>query len=211
MGGSETIIKHDVMAGFFNINELLHRPEIKSEETKSFTPDEKSKALRVKFDAIHEQRVESIKLLAGRLPEENEIFFIETTRSFNAFTFIVYLIKTAGRIENLFIATYSINQRILSSLSNRISKDEIGAVKLYIAESIKYRMPKVNDQLILMQQEMKNFRVEYAWTHKKVITAKIDENYFVVEGSGNFSENSREEQYVFLKSKNIYEFKTGKF
>ena len=33
---------------------------------------------------------------------------------------------------------------------------------------------------------------------------------YVVEGSGNYGENAMEEQYVFLKSKKIYEFRSGR-
>lgn len=199
-----------VMGKYFDIKELKPKAfEDGFHEIGISTRNNKSKSLRVGFDEMHEAKISTLKMLAGRLPDNNEILFLETTNSFNAFTFIVYLIKYAGRIDKLFIATYSINQRILDSLSKRIAKNEIDEVFLYIAESIRYRMPKVKDRLNLMKKEIAGFHVEYAWTHKKVIAARIGENYFVVEGSGNFSENSAEEQYIFLKSKQIYEFKTG--
>jgi len=197
------------MARFFDIKELTAKPDMKGEESGLNTRESNSKSLRVRFDTMHEQKVSTLKMLCGRLPEENEVFFLETKNSFNAFTFIVYLIKHAGRIEELLIKTYSINGRILDSLSNRIRKNEIGDICLYIAESIRYRMPKVKGQLDMMLKEMENFQVEYAWTHQKVIAAKIEDTYYVVEGSGNFSENSAEEQYIFMRSKRIYEFRTG--
>jgi hypothetical protein len=197
------------MGRFFDIKEKLSRPDMKGEESSITTKESNSKALREKFDSMHDQKIATIKMLCGRLPEENEIFFLETTNSFNAFTFIVYLLKHAGRIDELFIATYSINGRILDSLSTRIRNNEIGDICLYIAESIKYRMPKVKDQLDMMIKEMNNFQVEYTWTHKKVICARIGDAYYVVEGSGNFSENTAEEQYIFMKSKRIYDFRSG--
>jgi hypothetical protein len=197
------------MAKFFDIKEKLTKPDFKGEETGLSFNDQNSKALRIKFDEMHDQKIATIKMLCGRLPEENEIFFLETTNSFNAFTFIVYLLKHAGRIDDLFIATYSINGRILDSLSTRIRNNEIGDICLYIAESIRYRMPKVKDQLEMMIKELNNFQVEYTWTHKKVICARIGEDHYVVEGSGNFSENSAEEQYIFMKSKRIYDFRSG--
>ena len=194
---------------FFDIKSLTTKPEKEKEETQHSDKKNNSQGLLVKFDEMHEQKITSIKMLCGRLPKENEIFFLETTNSFNTFTFIVYLLKYAGRIEELFIATYSINRRILDSLTRRILNNEIANVYLYIAESIKYRMPKVKDQLEVMQNQMENFQVEYAWTHKKVMAAKVGDSYFVVEGSGNFSENSAEEQYIFMNSKRIYDFKLG--
>lgn len=197
------------MPKFFDIKDVMAKPNPKGEESHLSTKESNSKALRVKFDELHERKIASLKMLCGYLPEEGEIIFLETTNSFNAFTFIVYLLKHAGRIEELLIKTYSINRRILDSMSNRLRKNEIGDVCLYIAESIRYRMPKVKDQLDVMEREFENFQVEYAWTHQKIITAKIGDDYFVVEGSGNFSENTAEEQYIFLKSKRIYGFKTG--
>jgi hypothetical protein len=197
------------MNRIFDIRDKLKKPDLKVEESALKTPESNSKALRLQFDAVHLEKLKTLKMLCGRLPDENEVFFLETTNSFNAFTFIVYLIKHAGRIDDLFIGTYSINQRILDSLSTRISENEIGNICLYIAESIRYRMPKVKDRLDIMTKEFPYFQVEYAWTHKKVIAARVGDACFVVEGSGNFSENSAEEQYIFLRSKRIYEFRIG--
>lgn len=191
------------MRKFFNINEISEKKEVQE-----IVPGDESKIHRARFDFIHEHKIKSLKKLAGELPGENEVFFIETTNSFNAFTFIVYIVKYVGVIDELFIATYSINQRILSSLTRRLQKNEIRRVHLYIADSIKNRVPKIKDQLDIMQEQFKNFTVEYAWTHKKVIAIRVGDDYFVVEGSGNFSENSAEEQYVFVKSKQLYDFKT---
>jgi len=198
------------MGKFFDINDLKKKPfEDGFDEKGISTKRDKSKSLRLDFDEIHEQKIATIKMLAGSLPEENQIYFLETTNSFNAFTFIVYLIKYAGRIDELFIATYSINQRILDSLSKRLAKNEIKNVHLYMAESIRYRMPKVKDRLQIMAREIEGFSVEYAWTHKKVIAARVGDDHYLIEGSGNFSENTAEEQYIFTKSKRLYGFKTG--
>lgn len=71
-------------------------------------------------------------------------------------------------------------------------------------------MPKVVDLMESLQNQRTNeIKLSYAWTHKKVICARIGDKYFVVEGSGNFSENSSEEQYMFTKSKLLYEFRRG--
>jgi len=194
------------MTKFFDIKEKLKGPE-KVEATKG--DEGNSRALRIKFDAMHLQKLVTLKMLCGKLPDEKELIFIETTKSFNAFTFIVYLIKHAGRIDDLMIKTYSINARILDSLTARIHNNEVGNICLYIAESIRYRMPRVKDQIDTMTKEFENFTVEYAWTHQKVICARVGTDYYVVEGSGNFSENSAEEQYLFTKSKQLYEFRSG--
>lgn len=160
------------------------------------------------FLNMHSQKLVSLKDLIKRLPNENEIFFIETIKSFNAFTFIIYLIKEAGIINDLFIATYSINIRILNSLAKWIDKGDINQVHIYISDSIKQRMPKVVETMEGISTT-RDIKITYSWTHKKVICARINNDYYVIEGSGNFSENSAEEQYIFTKSKNLYEFRRG--
>lgn len=69
-----------------------------------------------RFESLLTFKLDSLRELCGRLPEENEIFFIETQKSFTAFTFIVYLIRQTGHINRLYIATYSTNERIINAL-----------------------------------------------------------------------------------------------
>ena len=60
-----------------------------------------------RFEMLYTFKLNNLKELCGRLPNDDEIFFIETKKSFTAFTFIVYLVKHVGYIEHLYIATYS--------------------------------------------------------------------------------------------------------
>lgn len=69
-----------------------------------------------RFEEMLTFKLNNLKELCGRLPASREVFFIETKKSFTAFTFIVYLIKHAGRVRHLYIATYSTNERILNAL-----------------------------------------------------------------------------------------------
>lgn len=52
-----------------------------------------------------------------------------------------------------------------------------------------------------------HFHVKYAWNHSKVTLLRSSDNHFVIEGSGNFSDNSRHEQYIFLNSKKVFYFR----
>lgn len=164
----------------------------------------------LKYDRIQEIRLRNVKQLMGKLPDDGECFFIETTKSFNAFTFIVYLIKSTGYVENLFIATYSINKRIISSLLRWKEAGKIGTIELHISETIKFRAPDDYKRLLEMQNQGL-ISLSIAWTHKKVSCMKTPNGYFVVEGSGNYGENAMEEQYVFTQNKSLYEFRKRKF
>lgn len=106
-----------------------------------------------RFETMLTFKLNSLKELCGRLPRENEAFFIETKKSFTAFTFIVYLIKNAGQVRHLYIATYSTNERIINALLRWREKGLIGSIHLHISETIKFRMPKIYERLMQLHQD----------------------------------------------------------
>lgn len=168
-----------------------------------------AKHFSARFERIETIRLNNLKDLIGRLPEENEFFFIETRKSVSAFTFIPYVINNAGRINNLFIATYSINSRIINALCRFQDKGLLANVDIEIGESIKYRSVSTHRLLEQMVAE-RNWLITYAWTHRKISCMETDIGKFVSEGSGNFGENAQIEQYLFYKSEKLYEFRNHK-
>jgi hypothetical protein len=170
-------------------------------------PSAGSGILKDKFLDVHLAKVESIKDLNGRLPGEGEIFFLWTLNSFNAFTFIPYMIKSNGNIEELIISTYSISTRILNALIHYIEKRKIEKCHIMISDSIKFRLPKVQEQILYYVGRNPAFTVSYGWNHSKICLMGTRDGHFVVEGSVNFSENAQYEQYVFVNSSKIFEFR----
>lgn len=161
------------------------------------------------FDVEMLFKVDSLRNLMGRLPRQGEIFFIETMKSFTAFTFIVHVLKSIGYINHVYIATYSTNERIINALLRYKEKGQIGSIHLHISETLKFRMPLVYLRLERLRDEGV-IELTFAWTHKKVTCLDTPEGAFVVEGSGNYGENALQEQYVFLRSDRVYEFRSGK-
>ncbi|MEL5895030.1 hypothetical protein AAE250_16245 [Bacteroides sp. GD17] len=168
-----------------------------------------SRLFSKRFETMLTFKLNNLKELCGRLPKDNEAFFIETKKSFTAFTFIVYLIKHAGRVNHLYIATYSTNERIINALLRWREKGLIGTIHLHISETIKFRMPKIFGRLMQLHQDG-DIELSFAWSHKKITCLDTAAGFFVVEGSGNYGENAMEEQYVFLKNKEVYEFRSGR-
>lgn len=162
-----------------------------------------------RFESLLTFKLDSLRELCGRLPEENEIFFIETKKSFTAFTFIVYLIKQTGHINRLYIATYSTNERIINALLRWRDKGMLGDIHLHVSETLKFRMPKVFARLVDLNHKGV-ITLTWSWSHKKVACIDTPQGYFVVEGSGNYGENAMIEQYVFLKNKKVYEFRSDR-
>jgi len=161
----------------------------------------------VDFIDIHYQRINNIKDLMGEIPKKDVLYFLWTMKSFNAFTFITYIIRFHGKIEELTFSTYGINTRIVNALFSWLDKGKIGKINIFMSESATYRIPKVVD-LLNSQSNSRNGKVNvfFGWNHSKVTLMKAGENYFVVTGSGNFSENARHEQYNFSNSESLYSF-----
>lgn len=168
---------------------------------------DKAQMLCDKHLVMHEFKIESLKALTGRPPEENEIYFMWTINSFNSFTFIPYIIKNVGIIQELTITTYSINRRIIDALLRYLDAEKILNVSLLVSDSLRYRLPKVCDYLHSLVSNRPRIFVSYGWNHSKIALARTDAGHYILEGSGNFSENAQFEQYVMLNSQRIYEFR----
>jgi len=143
----------------------------------------------------------------SELPQVDECFFIESCKSFNAFSFILLIIKEKKHIDELYLATYSINAQFINQLQKLLLKNQIGNIHIIITDSIKKRMPKIYEHLTAIAKMNESFKVELKWSHKKVICAKVKNDFYVVEGSGNLSDNSAIEQYLFTNNKQLYEFR----
>lgn len=184
---------------FFDIDEIV--------EKQKEDPGDRSAILRDNFLKLHSFKVESLKNLNGRLPEPGEFFAIWTLKSFNAFTFIPYLIGELEKIDFILLSTYSINTRIIDSLIKKIDQGKILKVDILISDSIKYRLPKVVDHLDSMIRERDQIAVHYAWNHSKITLVQSGDKYLTIEGSGNWSENAQHEQYLFFNDIRMYEFR----
>mgnify|MGYP000017141697 FL=1 len=192
------------------MNSLFSLSELGNREVEHGAGRDVGKSRVVKFEKIHSAKIENIKNLCGQLPAPGEIVFLWTCNSFNAFTFIPYVIKYSGMIEELCISTYSINTRIVESLTKWYDKGNVRSILLYVSESLRFRMPAVVDLLEAKARD-REISIVYAWNHSKVQLIKSNGNYFVVEGSGNFSENAANEQYIFLNNEYVYKFRKGCF
>ena len=167
--------------------------------------DEKSSALLVKFNAMHTEKIKKLNNIID-LPGIDECSFLWTLNSFNAFTFIPFCIAKFGVIDELYISTYTVSKKIADSLALEMDKSNIKKINLFVADSLKFRMPKVVEHLETLRLT-RDININYTWNHSKICCVKCADNYLVLEGSGNFSENAQYEQYLLINSKNVYEFR----
>jgi hypothetical protein len=166
-----------------------------------------SGALTVKFLQMHQMKVKYIEDLIGKLPKENEISFLWTINSFNAFSFIPLVIINSGIITELTVATYSIGKRTIDDLMYLMDEGKILKAHILVSDSIKTRLTSVNDHLLALIASKRQLTVKYAWNHSKIALMRSGDNHFILEGSGNWNDNAQHEHYDFLNSKEVYEFR----
>lgn len=159
-----------------------------------------------KYLATHYQKIKNLNEDLLRLPAPEEFFFLQTDSAFNAFTFIP-LIARHQKIKELHTSTYSINKRVIDALVELHDGGFIDQITLMISDSMISRNQVTINHLSALANSRPNIKVTYAWVHAKVCTMLTEHNYFVVEGSGNWSENAHYEQYTFANSEGLYKFR----
>lgn len=195
-------------------NRFFNPFEVKKEEKK----EEKLSELFVsKYNIKHFQKVSSAENDMLRLPTPGEHFFLQSDSAFNAFTF-VQLVAKHHPVMELCASTYSISRKVIDALIELQDKGMVERITLLISDSMIKRNPVTIDNLMAMCSTRPNFHPLFAWSHAKVcllkthpIDDKSNSQYFVIEGSGNLSENAHYEQYVFANDKEVYDFRMQLF
>lgn len=165
-----------------------------------------SSSFKSKYILKHFQKIENFKQDVDRLPGDEEFFFLQTQNAFNAFTFIPRIIQEQS-ITHLYASTYSLSRRVIEALVELHTKGFIDRITLYISDSLIKRNPVTIDLLCALVANYGNIEVNFGWNHSKVALARTKNGYYVIEGSGNWSENAHIEQYIFSNSKEHYEFR----
>lgn len=183
---------------------------LKDKITNEQPAGDSSKKWVTKYLATHFAKVSRLEEELFRVPTTEEFFFLQTDNAFNAFTFIPFIAKREP-IKELFASTYSISRRVVESLVEMHDVGLIEQITLLISDSMIKRNAATIDNIMALANSRANMSVLYAWTHAKVCLMKTHENHYVVEGSGNWSENAHYEQYLFANSVGLYNFRKELF
>lgn len=169
--------------------------------------DRKHDLLRKRFLSKHYHSINNIKELCGT-PRPGEFFFIWSLKSFNAFSFIQYLVIEYKQVQELVITSYNIGKKVILALMHLVDVGAVQMLFIFICDVSKTRFPDVYELINLeAAKRSKNVIVAYRWNHSKVALVKANDNYFVIEGSGNFSDNARHEQYIFCNDQELYNYR----
>lgn len=192
---------------------------IKKEAESSHPKEDPHRHFTSKYLLAHFENVKSLEKNLKRLPTPEEFFFLQTNSSFNAFTFVQYVCKYA-KVRRLYASTYSISRKVIEALMELHSRGFVDEITLLISDSMVKRNPLTIDVLSSVAAANRNLNVLFGWNHSKVCLLEASPNpskggecgaYYVIEGSGNWSDNAAMEQYTFANSKGLFDFRMDLF
>ena len=187
---------------YFSFSEATKQ---ENEETSEFKILIDTKVLK-KQDILNiYKRIDVLKDLKI-LPKKNEQIRIVTHKNFSSIDFII-MISKIEKITELNLAIYRINLKSLFTLIELHKKIKF---KMNIVVSNFFRASKRKEvwhtELKYYAEKTKDVTSFHCDTHAKISLVKTEKNYYVIEGSGNMSSNSRIEQYLFENSKETFDF-----
>ena len=148
-----------------------------------------------------------LSFLENALPEirEDTTYTIVTQKVVNPYSFILVALKTSP-IENLYIATYSINLKAVEIICSLLDEGLIKNFVLILNCNMKFKMKGKEVALMAEAEKRDNFTILKKYSHAKVTLIEQTARYIVISGSGNYSENPKIEQYTVNNSRELFDF-----
>jgi len=161
----------------------------------------------IKAKIINKMRVKNIKDLCS-LPLKNEVVHIVTQKNITRHTFTEWVLSENGVIDEIIISTYRFSIKNAKILKKYIIDKNVKEAFILIAQNYKMLLGQGADEL---ESIFKSCGIKYktAYNHSKVTLMNAGANYYVLTGSGNYSENDHIEEYQMCNNKDLYEFHKG--
>jgi nucleoside diphosphate kinase len=155
-------------------------------------------------------RLENVKRDLERLPERGEFIFMQSDKSFNGFSFIPFVAEKET-IKHMYASTYSVSTKVIDAFVELHEQGMIDSMTLLVSDSMIKRVPVAVNNLQAAAAAHGNIQVKFAWNHSKVALLETASNHYVIEGSGNWSENAQYEQYLFANDVGLFRFRESLF
>lgn len=155
-----------------------------------------------KFAAKNTQTLKKVEQIG--LPQKGEQVRLITMNAFNTISIVDYISRQEKITKAVFVI-FAINQSAARLLIEMEKAGRIDNIK-FIISSIRNAGHESKSKAVDMLKERFNDLI-YVNSHAKISILKtINDNYYVIEGSGNFSFNGRIEQYIIDNDKLLYDF-----
>lgn len=187
---------------------IVHELEGKTQPVE----DKKLRMIVEKEKVFCQAAVDFTKFCA--LPKPGEQYRIVTNKCWNGYTLIKRILATDVVIEELYLAVYSINDVAAKGLVKSYESGRIKKAWFIVSDLFwRYRNKEAHQTYRDFRkfcQGTTNLHHGYMDNHAKITCIKDSHgNHFVMEGSGNLSDNAKIEQLLFENNRKVFEFHAG--
>lgn len=138
------------------------------------------------------------------LPKQGEQLRLITMKSFNAIAFIE-LIASIEPVAEMILIIFAINYQAAQKIIELKNSGCIKNIQL-IVSSVRNAGYTIKSKSIKLLSEEKDIKLIFVNSHAKISCLRTRNNFYIIEGSGNFSYNGRIEQYVIDNDEKLFNF-----
>jgi len=214
------LFKDDVFGNFFESEQNEHNKKDSNFDNENEYYDNLDKGLNdnktlksnrsyiskeVKADYIKKLKKENINSVITELPKKNVYHHIVSNGTFDYFGIIPRILELENGDFELYASTWTMNFKNTETLLNLYDVRRLTKITFICGDYLVSREPLVfntiKEGLLERKQRIKPFK-----NHAKIILLSNGINYYVCEGSANFTANPRVEQNLICNSKDLYNF-----
>ena len=143
-----------------------------------------------------------------RLPSPGEQVRFRVQTQLNLTTIILKILETHAHIDECIILSFSFNRESCQIFQNLLAAGHITNFWLYVASSYTYRDVEHYERLKqwALSLQQRNCHLAFVPSHAKITLIQCEENYYQMEGSMNFTTNTRVEHLLLENRKESYEY-----
>ena len=151
--------------------------------------------------ALHQ---EALSEIVPEVPEHGTTIHVVSNASADFWDFVPYLLRKIGP-ANMWASTWSMNRGNALELLDLLDRGQLLSVSLLTGSYFKTREHAVYATLTSGLLE-RGQRILAFWNHSKILTLANDQYAITIEGSANFTQNPRVEQYVITHDRALVDF-----
>lgn len=142
------------------------------------------------------------------LPTPGQQLRIRTQKQLNLISLVMRIVEHHGSIDELLIATYTLNREAFAVLLDLVEHGRVGKLSLFLASSYTFRDPAYYEYLkstVLVLPPSVPIHLAFAWLHLKITLARCGKDFCLFEGSMNYSMNNMAEQLLLENNQASFE------
>lgn len=177
-------------------------------DSEDLTEVKKTKITASEVRMLNKLREKKIEEVFNEFPKPKEYIHLVSAGAYDYFKLIQRVLELKGGEFTLYASTWTMNYVNVDALLNFIKVGRIKECTMLVGDYLRQREPLVFETLKQGLYESNKGRIKAFKNHCKIICMSNGIDYFVSEGSANFTSNPRTEQHILTNNKELYDFHT---